>query len=341
MFNTHGTSPNRPAGDLPSGTGFRDHQAMGQGAEFDIIRLLMARWGPLAVDIGDDAAVLPPLPAGHRVVSTDACVEGVHFRREWLTPFEVGARAAAAALSDLAAMGARAECVLVALVVPPEWETDLAALADGLGDQVRRAGARIVGGNLSRGATFAITLTVIGVAPRPVGRAGAQVGDLVVVTGRLGGPGAALAAWLAGATPESWARDRFAAPQPRLAEGQALAAAGASAMLDISDGLAADARHVGAASAVVLQLDNARLPLGPGITPASALVSGEEYELLATIPPAAFAALAGHWAAHSAVPLTVVGTVMGLGEGDTTGLSAATTVHAPATAAGHDHFRPA
>ncbi len=317
MFNTHGDS----------GAAFRAHQAMGQGVEFDTIRMLMARWGDLAVDIGDDAAVLPRLVSGLRVVSTDACVEEVHFRRAWITPAEVGHRAAAAALSDLAAMGARAECVLVAFVVPPSWQADLAQVADGIGAQVRAAGARIVGGNLSRGATFGITLTVIGVAERVVSRAGAQVGDLVCVTGTLGGPAAALAAWERGDTPEAWARSRFAAPSPRLAAGQALAAAGATAMLDISDGLAVDARHLGAASGVRLALNEARLPVGPGVRPASALLSGEEYELLVTMPPAAFAAVAGHWEAEQGVPLTVIGEVV-----RTDSASDAAAV------SGHDHF---
>lgn len=315
MFNTHGVAP-----------GFRAHQAMGQGAEFDTIRMLMARWGDLAVDIGDDAAVLPPLSGGVRVVSTDACVEDVHFRRAWITPHEVGSRAAAAALSDLAAMGARAESVLVAFVVPPAWEPDLGDVADGIGAQVRAAGARIVGGNLSRGGTFAITLTVIGVAAHPVARAGARVGDLVLVTGVLGGPGRAIAAWERGVAPEDWARGRFVRPVPRLREGQALAAAGATAMLDISDGLAADARHLGAAGSVRLAIDSARLPLGPGVAPAEGLRSGEEYELLVTMPPDRFAALAGRWDALSPVPLTVIGEV-----------TTADTAVEPVSG-GHDHF---
>jgi len=317
MFSTHG-SPDEA---------FRAHQAMGQGVEFDTIRLLMSRWDDLAVDIGDDAAVLPRLINGQRVVSTDACVEDVHFRRAWLTPFEVGHRAAAAALSDLAAMGARAECVLVAFIVPPSWEGDLPQVADGIGSQVRAAGARIVGGNLSRGRTFAITLTVIGVAEHIVSRAGAAVGDLVLVTGTLGGPGAALAAWERGDTPEAWARSRFAAPSARLAAGAALAAAGATAMLDISDGLAADARHLGAAGGVWLALDERRLPVGPGVEPASALVSGEEYELLVTMPPSAFAALAGRWEAEQGVSLTVVGEVAPAG-----------AAQAASAVRGHDHF---
>lgn len=317
MFNSH-----------DSASPYRAHQAMGQGVEFDTIRMLMARWGDLAVDIGDDAAVLPPRTDGVRVVSTDACVELVHFRREWITPYEVGHRAAAAALSDLAAMGARAESILVAFVVPPSWEAELGAVADGIGRQVRRAGARIVGGNLSRGQTFAVTLTVIGVAATPVSRAGAQVGDLVVVTGTLGGPGQALEAWDAGRLPSAWARDRFVAPVPRLTEGEFLARAGATAMLDISDGLAADARHLGAASGVTVELDPARLPLGPGVGAPEALRSGEEYELLATLPPAAFAALAGQWGAVTEVPLTVIGMVAGVSEPGAAG----------AAVGGHDHF---
>lgn len=311
MFNTHGAD-------------FRPHQPMRQGHEFDVIRMLMAQWGDLAVDIGDDAAVLPVLAGGQRVVSTDACVEDVHFRRAWITPREVGTRAAAAALSDLAAMGASAEFVLVAFVVPPSWQADLAAVAEGIGQQVRRAGARIVGGNLSRGQSFAITLTVIGRAERPVPRAGARVGDLVVVTGRLGGPGDAIAAWSAGREPAPWSRERFAHPLPRLAEGQLLAAAGATAMLDISDSLSADAGHLAAASRVFLHIDESRIPTGPAITAGAALESGEEYELLATIPPEALEALQSRWEAGTDVPLTVIGEVRAEGE--------------KGTARGHDHF---
>lgn len=319
MYNTH----------VGSGAPFRAHQAMGRGVEFDTIRTLLARWGDLAVDIGDDAAVLPAVSDGQRVVSTDACVEDVHFRRAWLTPYQVGHRAAAAALSDLAAMGARADCMLVAFIVPESWQADLAEVADGIGAQVRAAGARIVGGNLSRGRVFAITLTVIGVAERVVSRRGAAVGDLVLVTGVLGGPGAALAAWERGESPPPWALSRFVAPVPRLAAGRALAAAGATAMLDISDGLAADARHLGAASGVRLAIDPATLPVGTGVSPASALLSGEEYELLVTMPRGAFEVLARHWEAREDIPLTVIGTV-----------EQAAGDHAIDETAGHDHFRP-
>ncbi len=287
----------------------RAHQAMREGAEFDTIRALMARWGDLAVDIGDDAAVLAPSADGTRVVSVDACVEDVHFRRAWISAREVGVRAAVAALSDLAAMGARAEYVLIAFVIPDEWREQLSEVADGMGVVIREAGARIVGGNLSHGAVFSITTTVIGSAKRVVSRSGARAGDLVVVTGLLGGPGVAVQAWNAGERPTAWSRGRFAAPAPRWAEGEALAQAGATAMIDISDGLAGDARHVAAASGVRLELDAARVPAGPGISAEAAMRSGEEYELLACIPARAYGALAAGWGALSAVPLTVVGVV--------------------------------
>lgn len=314
------------------------HVAMGPGVEFDTIRGLLARWGPLAQQLGDDAALLAPT-AGYRVVSTDACVEQVHFWRSWLTPQEVGARAAAAALSDLAAMGASAESVLVSFVVPDDWRHDLGAVADGIAGPVRDAGAVIVGGNLSRGATFSVTLTVIGQARRPVTRAGARVGDFVVVTGVLGGPGRALGALLAGQSPEPWARARFAGPVPRLAEGQWLAAAGATAMLDISDGLAADARHLEAAGNVALVIDDARIPCGPGCTAADALASGEEYELLATLPADALERLRAQWPAGHPVPFTVIGEVRAAAHHEAAHREAAHPGARDTTRpAGHDHF---
>lgn len=314
----------------------RPHQAMREGAEFDTIRALMARWGDLAVDIGDDAAVLAPPTFGTRVVSVDACVEDVHFRRGWISAREVGVRAAVAALSDLAAMGARPEYVLIAFVIPDGWREQLSEIADGMGAVVREAGARIVGGNLSRGAVFSITTTVIGSAKRVVPRSGARAGDLVVVTGLLGGPGSAIQAWDAGRSPTAWSRGRFTAPEPRWAEGEALALAGATAMIDISDGLAGDARHVAAASGVRVELDAARVPAGPGISAEAAMHSGEEYELLACIPAAAYEALAAGWMSVSAVPLTVVGVVRDAhAEADPQSNSAEAPV-----ARGFDHFAP-
>lgn len=324
MFTSHNAAA---AGAL------RHNQAMGQGQEFDVIRRLMHTWGDLATDIGDDAAVLPSRSDGLRVVSTDACVEHVHFRSAWISPDEVGHRAAAAALSDLAAMGAVAEFVLVAFVVPDAWQPKLEAVAQGIGRVVRAAGARIVGGNLSRGDTFGITLTVIGCSARPVSRAGATPGDLVVVTGQLGGPGQALSAWMQGQAPREWARTRFAQPWPRLAQGQRLAAHGVTAMLDLSDGLAADLGHLAAASGVQVVVDSAALPCGPDCAVGEALGSGEEYELVATVPPAAWPALKAAWDAEPLGPLHVIGRIEGKAPGEPPVMVTSGT-----DATGFDHF---
>jgi thiamine-monophosphate kinase len=330
------------------------HQAMGPGHEFDTIRALLDRWGPLASGIGDDAAVLLA-PAGRTLVaSTDAFVENAHFRDGWLRPDEVGARATAAALSDLAAMGARADAILVAFVVPDAWRTRLPAVADGIGRVVAASGARIAGGNISGGSTFSITTTVIGSAARVVPRSGARPGDVLLVTGLLGGPGRALRDWERGAEPPAWPRERFASPEPRLAAGVAFAEAGVHAMLDISDGLAADARHMAAASRVDLQLDASLVPCGPGVGVRDALSSGEEYELLVACPPEIVPALLAGVPERCGVRVTVVGQVLpASGAGIDTGAGASTvgerggavvvlgidgTFARAGVPTGHDHF---
>jgi thiamine-monophosphate kinase len=256
------------------------HVAMGRGGEFDAIRAMLARWGALAEGIGDDAAVLVPPSDGQLVVSTDASVEGVHFRAGWLTAEEIGARATAAALSDVAAMGGEARWVLVALEVPEAWRAELPALADGIGRLVADANARIIGGNITRGERLALTLTVIGSTAHPVMRSGARVGDSLWVTGQLGGPRRAIAAFEAGEAPAADDRARFASPVPRLREGAWLAAIGARAMLDLSDGLSTDAGHLAAASGVRCELWADAIPCVTGATVEEALASGEEYELL-------------------------------------------------------------
>jgi thiamine-monophosphate kinase len=287
----------------------RPHQTLGPGKEFDTIRMLMSRWGSLAVDIGDDAAVLAVTGGGARVISTDAFVEDAHFQRAWISAFEVGARATAAALSDLAAMGATADALLVAMVVPDEWRERLGDVADGIAEVVRDSGARIVGGNLARGREFSITTTVVGSARTPIARRGAQPGDVLCVTGQLGGPASAIRAWTRAVEPDQWSRTRFARPMPRLREGAALAAAGAHAMLDISDGLVADARHLAAASGVCLTIDATRVPRGPLVDVATALSSGEEYELLVALAPSDAERLLRTWSSQFDVPLTVIGAV--------------------------------
>jgi thiamine-monophosphate kinase len=312
---------------------------MGHGLEFDAIRAMLTQWGALAEGIGDDAAVLSPPTEAPLVVSTDASVEGVHFRAGWLTPEEVGARAAASALSDVAAMGGEVRWVLVALEVPPAWQEALPAIADGIGRLVADADARIIGGNITRGERLALTLTVIGSAAQPVLRSGARVGDSLWVTGALGGPRRALAALEAGRTPTDAERLRFAQPVPRLREGAWLAAIGARAMLDVSDGLAADAGHLAAASGVRCELWADAIPRLGDATVEDALGSGEEYELLvatdADLDAEGFARRFG-------VPLTRVGRVLpAAAEADAplvvlreTGAEADRVALPP----GHDHF---
>jgi len=286
----------------------RSHLTLGSGDEFDAIRAMLRVWGAQATGIGDDAAVVP-VPAGESLVaSTDASFEHVHFRRDWLTAREIGARAAAAALSDLAAMAATPAGLLLAIGVPAAWRGELDALAQGVGETAAAAQCPIVGGNVSRAGELSLTITVLGTSARPLERVGARAGDTLFVTGALGGPGAALDALLRGATPRVVDRARFAAPRPRLAEARWLAERGARAAIDLSDGLVADAGHLAAASDVRVVIDLASLPCIDGIAPERAAASGEEYELLVAFPPDAHPDVEA-FRSRFGIPLTAIGIV--------------------------------
>jgi thiamine-monophosphate kinase len=307
------------------------HTALGSGREFDAVRALLARWGPAAAGVGDDCAVLA-LPDGELLcASTDSAVEGVHFRRSWLTAGEIGYRAATAALSDLAAMAARPMGLLLAVTVPPDWREELGALADGVAAAARAAGAPIVGGDTTAGERLSLTITVLGSAREPVARGSAQAGDRLYVTGRLGGPAAAVAALEAGAEPQAAHRARFAHPEARIAEARWLAAHGARGMIDVSDGLAADLRHVAAASGARLVVALDRVPCMPAVGALAAAAGGEEYELAC--------AMAGpvdtrEFEARYGIPLTEIGRVEG-GDGEVLLLDRGARVDLPA---GYDHF---
>lgn len=281
--------------------------ALGAGAEFDLIRAITARWGSLAVGLGDDAAVLTAPRGEQLVISTDAAVEGIHFRRDWMSLHEIGYRATAAALSDLAAMAAAPLGVLVAFTTRADSSQQLLEVADGIGAAVRDAGTVVAGGNVSAGPSLSITTTVIGSAFAPLTRTGARVGDAVYVTGRLGGPAATTRALNSGADPRPDHRTRFAAPAPRIREARWLAVRGASAAIDISDGLSRDAEHLAVASNVSLQIDAERVPTLDGATSDDALGGGEEYELLVTAS-AHFDAAA--FVSAFAIPLTCIGSVV-------------------------------
>lgn len=310
-----------------------DETLLGPGREFDLVRVMMSRWGDRARGIGDDATVLGAPSGAQLVLSTDTSLEDVHFRREWLSPEEIGWRATAAALSDLAAMAASPLGVLVALTLPNGWVDDLGALAEGIGAAASAAGAPIVGGDLTRGEHLAITITVVGSATAPLRRAGAHPGDTLWVTGQLGGPALAMAAWAEGRQPAPEARARFARPVPRLREAQWLAAAGATAGIDISDGLGGDAAHLAAASGVRITIDAAAVPLAPGADVSIAQRSGEEYELLVTSRTAFDAAAFQREFGSS---LTRIGTV---DEGDA-GVDLLIGEERVASPAGYDHFSP-
>jgi thiamine-monophosphate kinase len=276
--------------------------------EFELIAALRQRLPAasprLRLGSGDDAAVT--VPGGATATSVDAVVEGVHFRRDaGFAPADVGAKALATALSDLAAMGAEPGEAYIVLGVPPDvGESELLALADGLAEVAAATGTAIAGGDVTRSPVLSLAVTVVGHAPRPellVTRGGAKPGDLLVLTGALGGAAAGLLLLerpelAAALDPETAANliRRQLRPVPRLRAGAALAAAGARAMIDLSDGLAGDAAHIAAQSQVSLLIDASRIPLAEGLAEVAAAAGrdplelaaagGEDYELLAALP---------------------------------------------------------
>lgn len=282
---------------------------LGRGREFDAIRALLARWGDRAVGIGDDAAVVRVPRGDALLVSVDTALENRHFRDDWLTPREIGYRAVTAALSDLAAMAAQPLGILVALALPERWSAHLPAIADGIADAVSAAGTTILGGNLAAAEALGLTTTVLGSAFAPLRRGGLRPGDAVYVTGQLGGPGAAVAAWNSGHRLHDAHRQRFAHPVARLREARWLADRGANAAIDISDGLAADLEHLAAASGVGLDVDLDLVPLVDGVNgPVAAAASGEEYELVVGAPDGA-SLDATEFERSFGIPLTAIGRV--------------------------------
>jgi thiamine-monophosphate kinase len=260
------------------------HTTLGPGGEFDRIRRILSSLGANARGIGDDAALVD-IPVGHKLVaSTDSSVEGVHFRRDWMTFEEIGYRATAAALSDIAAMGAAPLGVLLAIALPESDLDSLDSLVRGCGEAAKVSGTAVIGGDLSGSPTLTIGVTVLGSAVRPISRNGAAAGDRIYMTGKLGGSGLGLAAMQRGEAPPAGAREKFVRPIPRIPEAAWLADRGATACIDISDGIVGDLGHIALASGVNLLVDIERIPLFPGAASDTALSSGEEYELCVTAP---------------------------------------------------------
>jgi thiamine-monophosphate kinase len=276
--------------------------------------------------MGDDAAIA--VPGGATATSVDAIVEGVHFRREHGLA-AIGHKALATALSDLAAMGAEPGEAYAVLGVPADLgEDECLELLDGMLALAEETGTTLAGGDVTRAPALTVAMTVVGHAASPellVTRAGAQSGDALVLTGEIGGAAAGLlllerpelAAGLGPETAERL-RERQLRPRPLLAAGRALARAGATAMIDLSDGIAGDARRLAEESGAAMRIEADALPLSEGLAEVAsaagrdplelAVSGGEDYELLAALPAQRLDAAVSA-AGEAGVALTQVGEV--------------------------------
>ena len=346
-------------------------ETVGSIGEFGLIRALASRMpaGRLtSVGIGDDSAVVAT-PSGSVVAAVDLVLEGRHFRRSWSSAYDVGVKAAARSLADIAAMGALPTALLVAVALPgslpASWALDLAS---GMASEADRAGAGVVGGDTASADSVVVSVTALGDLDglSPVQRGGARVGDVVAVAGLLGHSAAGLALLAAG-VPEAEAR--FGAllaahrrPAPPYSKGPEAARSGATAMIDVSDGLIADLGHIAAASGVDIDVSIASLEpfLGSLLSEAAravgataadtdavmgdavvtdtvrstvlgwVLAGGEDHSLVATFPPSV--ALAPGW--------QVIGVVCPMSDAPLDhGGKVTVDGHAYNGSAGWEHFR--
>ncbi len=256
--------------------------------EFTLIERLRARFeraaatGPAPGEtwIGDDAAVVSP-GGDPMVLAADLVVEGVHFDPALGEPEDVGYKSLMVSLSDLAAMGARPRYAVVSIAAPPG--TELEGLGAGLAEASGETGCRIVGGDLSAAPVLVVSVAVVGTlegGPEPPAllRSGAAPGDTLFVTGPFGGAAAGLRELRRGPAVAQDLEARFLRPRARIAQGEVARRAGATAAIDVSDGLVADAGHLGDASGVGIALEE--VPVQPGATLEEALYGGEDYELV-------------------------------------------------------------
>lgn len=275
-------------------------QTVGDIGEFGLIAALQTRLATTAaveVPSGDDAAVLR-LDSPQLVVSTDMLVQDRHFRVEWSSPQDIGHKAAAQNFADLIAMGARPVALTAAIALPPTTEVDwVLGVVDGLVAEAGLVGAAVVGGDVTRADAITISLTAMGVpaGERLVRRAGARPGDVVAVCGKLGWAAAGLAVLGRGFRSPRVVVDAHRRPSPPYAAGALAAAAGATAMIDVSDGLLADLGHIAQASGVHIVVESDALPIDPQVRETASafnadplgwvLAGGDDHALAATFPP--------------------------------------------------------
>ncbi|NUP77423.1 MAG: thiamine-phosphate kinase [Nonomuraea sp.] len=276
---------------------------VGDLGEFGVVNRIAARLPQgegVMLGPGDDAAMVAA-PDGRVVVSTDLLIESRHFRREWSSGHDVGRKAAAQNLADIAAMGAVPTSIVVGLGIPADLPVAwLDALTDGFREECAVVGASVVGGDITRSEAVVIGVTALGDlgGRAPVKRSGARPGQVVAVAGRLGYAAAGWALLAAGAPVDDVLEEVVAAhrrPCPPYAEGPRAAALGASAMLDVSDGLVQDLGHVARASGVRLELDPEAFAVGEPVAAAAkelgqdplewVLTGGEDHALAAVFPP--------------------------------------------------------
>ncbi|MBW8486063.1 thiamine-phosphate kinase [Actinomadura parmotrematis] len=301
--------------------------------EFGLIGRLAARL-PAAPAVllgpGDDAALVAA-PDGRVAATTDLLVEGRHFRRDWSGPYDIGRKAAAQNLADVVAMGARPTALLVGLALPPATGTAwVERLYDGLADECAETGAGVAGGDVVAASEVTLAVTALGDlgGAQPLTRSGARPGDVLAYRGRLGFSSAGLDLFRAGADGPAELLDAHRRPRPPYAAGAEARALGATALLDVSDGLLQDAGHIAAASGVRIEIDTARVPVPAVLGPDGlrhVLTGGEDHGFAGTFPPDA--PLPPSW--------TVVGTVAA---GTVTQGTGVVVDGRPAGPGGWDHF---
>lgn len=311
---------------------------MHSGAELSLIDALARRLpnlGPRVIaGVGDDAAVVLAKPVS--LTSVDAVVQDVHFRlgEGRFSYADVGFKALASALSDMAAMGVQAGEAFLVLGAPPGLTQEQGlSVIDGVSELAAQVEVSVAGGDVVRSPVLTLAVTVVGWADSsasPVYRSGAAPGDLVGVTGSLGGAGAGVALMEGRVSLEAPAAahvlTRARRPRPRLLEGRALAGAGARAMIDLSDGLASDAAHLGRASGLTLEIDLSLLPVDQGVREAAAQLgvpawqlaaaAGEDYELCFCAAPAERAKVERALAGAGGVEVCWIGEALPAGAGE-------------------------